>query len=286
AYEYEQIKKYLEVIVQTSDVEDFFYTIKKYRDELFDWAETYDKIKNFHKQNSTQKKIWENAQDKIRLIEKSRRQTSSQEIDQLIHEMKTILKKADPYSDMMKLNELIQEFIEQYNQLLELESQEILNKLTEEKQATFKLLEGKDFKDQFVPIVDQEFQELKAKIEQANTIDDLVFLSLNVAEQYLIFNQRFDNEENRRRQEEQARKQIEAANLIRETEKDEIDSAAKAEEIAIVKPTIQQKTVPMRTLNVHVKTIKSAADIDELTAEINQKLKEQLQENTEITIQF
>ena len=42
----------------------------------------------------------------------------------------------------------------------------------------------------------------------------------------------------------------------------------------------------MRTLNVHVKTIKSAADIDELTAEINQKLKEQLQENTEITIQF
>ena len=120
---------------------------------------------------------------------------------------------------MMKLNELIQEFIEQYNQLLELESQEILNKLTEEKQATFKLLEGKDFKDQFVPIVDQEFQELKAKIEQANTIDDLVFLSLNVAEQYLIFNQRFDNEENRRRQEEQARKQIEAANLIRETEK-------------------------------------------------------------------
>ncbi|HCD5332206.1 TPA: BREX system P-loop protein BrxC, partial [Enterococcus faecium] len=178
------------------------------------------------------------------------------------------------------------EFIEQYNQLLELESQEILNKLTEEKQATFKLLEGKDFKDQFVPIVDQEFQELKAKIEQANTIDDLVFLSLNVAEQYLIFNQRFDNEENRRRQEEQARKQIEAANLIRETEKDEIDSAAKAEEIAIVKPTIQQKTVPMRTLNVHVKTIKSAADIDELTAEINQKLKEQLQENTEITIQF
>lgn len=46
--------------------------------------------------------------------------------------MKTILKKADPYSDMMKLNELIQEFIEQYNQLLELESQEILNKLTEE----------------------------------------------------------------------------------------------------------------------------------------------------------
>lgn len=47
-----------------------FYTIKKYRDELFDWAETYDKIKNFHKQNSTQKKIWENAQDKIRLIEK------------------------------------------------------------------------------------------------------------------------------------------------------------------------------------------------------------------------
>lgn len=200
--------------------------------------------------------------------------------------MKTILKKADPYSDMMKLNELIQEFIEQYNQLLELESQEILNKLTEEKQATFKLLEGKDFKDQFVPIVDQEFQELKAKIEQANTIDDLVFLSLNVAEQYSIFNQRFDKEENRRRQEEQARKQIEAANLIRETEKDEIDSAAEAEEIAIVKPTIRQKTVPMRTLNVHVKTIKSAADIDELTAEINQKLKEQLQENTEITIQF
>ena len=196
------------------------------------------------------------------------------------------MKKADPYSDMMKLNELIQEFIEQYNQLLELESQEILNKLTEEKQATFKLLEGKDFKDQFVPIVDQEFQELKAKIEQANTIDDLVFLSLNVAEQYSIFNQRFDKEENRRRQEEQARKQIEAANLIRETEKDEIDSAAKAEEIAIVKPTIRQKTVPMRTLNVHVKTIKSAADIDELTAEINQKLKEQLQENTEITIQF
>lgn len=278
-YEYEQIKKYLEVIVQTKTVEEFFNTVKKYREELFDWSEVYEKIKNFHKPNSTQKKIWENAQDKIKLIEKSHRKTSSPEINQLINEMKTILKKADPYSDMMKLNELIQQFIEQYNILLESQSQQILDSLAEEKQATFNLLEGKDFKDQFVPKVDRAFQELKEKIEKANTVDALVFLSLNVTEQYSIFNQRFDQEENRRYQEEQIRKQAEVANTIREVGENE----AKVE-----KPTVQvqKKTVPLRTLNIHAKTIKSAADIDGLTAEINRKLKEQLQENTEITIQF
>ncbi|MGM0340741.1 BREX system P-loop protein BrxC [Enterococcus sp. AZ007] len=286
AYEYEQIKKYLEVITQTKNVEDFFSTVKKYRDELFDWSETYEKINGFHKQDSTQKKIWENAQDKIRLIEKSRRQISSTEIDQLIGEMKSILKKADPYSDMMKLNKLIQEFNEQYNKLLEVQSQQILDRLAEEKQATFNLLEGKDFKDQFVPKVDRAFKELKERIEQANTVEDLVFLSLNVDEQYSIFNQQFDQEENRRHLEEQARKQIEAANMIREDSENEFGTVKKAEDKPKPVPQVKKRTVPLRTLNIHAKTIKSPEDIDDLTAEINQKLKEQLQENIEITIQF
>lgn len=286
AREYEKIKKYLEVIIQTTNVEDFFDTVKKYRDELFDWAETYDKIASFHKQNSTQKKIWENAQDKIRLIQKSRRKTSSPAIDQLIHDMNSILKKADPYSDMMKLNEFIQEFIEQYHQLLEAQSQEILVKLNEERQETFKLLEGKPFKDQFVPVVDQAFQELRNKIECADTIDDLVFLSINVSEQYAIFNQRFDQAENLIRQKEQAQKQLASASTVSEEDSTDNETAVKTEQKPTVQPLIQKKTVPMRTLNVHIKTIKTEADIDELTAEINRKLKEQLQENTEITVQF
>ncbi|MEI1230758.1 BREX system P-loop protein BrxC [Enterococcus mundtii] len=286
AYEYEQIKKYLEVISQTSNVEDFFSTIKKYRDELFEWAEVYDKIKNFHQSNSTQKKIWKNAQDKIRLIEESRRKTSNQEIDQLIAEMKKILKKADPYSDMMKLNELIQLFIDQYNQLLDIHSQEILDKLAEEKQATFKLLEKKEFKDQFVPKVDKAFQTLKEQIEDANTIDDLVFLSLNVEEQYRLFNQEFDQEENRRYQEEQVRKQIEAVNEKQKPLEGDAEKVSTTKTGLIAKPLLQKKTVPLRTLNVHTKVVKSESDIDALTAEINQKLKEQFQENTEITIQF
>lgn len=286
AREYEKIKKYLEVIIQTTNVEDFFDTVKKYRDELFDWAETYDKIANFHKQNSTQKKIWENAQDKIRLIQKSRRKTSSPAIDQLINDMNSILKKADPYSDMMKLNEFIQEFIEQYHQLLEAQSQEILVKLNEERQETFKLLEGKPFKDQFVPVVDQAFQELRNKIECADTIDDLVFLSINVSEQYAIFNQRFDQAENLIRQKEQAQKQLASASTVSEEDSTDNETAVKTEQKPTVQPLIQKKTVPMRTLNVHIKTIKTEADIDELTAEINRKLKEQLQENTEITVQF
>ena len=117
-------------------------------------------------------------------------------------------------------------------------------------------------------------------------MEDLVFLSLNVDEQYSIFNQKFDQEENRRHLEEQARKQIEAANMIREDSENEFGTVKKAEDKPKPVPQVKKRTVPLRTLNIHAKTIKSPEDIDELTAEINQKLKEQLQENIEITIQF
>ena len=187
---------------------------------------------------------------------------------------------------MNKLNELIQEFNDEYSKLLDVQSQQIIERLAEERQATFKLLEGKEFKDQFTPKVDRAFQELKEKIEQANTTDDLVFLLINVTEQYSIFNHQFDQEENRRRIEEQARKQREEANVICETTEKEPDNDKKIEVKPVDTPIVQRKTVPLRTLNIHAKTIKSPSDIDALTDEINRKLREQLEENTEITIQF
>lgn len=271
-YEYEQIKKYLEEINQTNNVEDFFNTVKDYRDELFDWAETYEKIANFHKENSTQKKIWQDAQNKIRLIEQSRRAVSSKEINQILNDMKAILKKSDPYSDMIQLNDYIRLFNDEYTRLLESESEEVLNKLEEERQATFKLLEHKEFKDEFVPQVDQKFMSLKDKIKSANTVEDLGFLLMEVQEQYEMFNHLFDQEENKR---------------LREKQSETISSKEDVKEV--IEPKIvevKKKTVPLRTLSIHAKTIKSEADIDELTAEINRKLKEQLSENTELTIQF
>lgn len=76
------------------------------------------------------------------------------------------------------------------------------------------------------------------------------------------------------------------ARTVSEEDSTDNETAVKTEQKPTVQPLIQKKTVPMRTLNVHIKTIKTEADIDELTAEINRKLKEQLQENTEITVQF
>ena len=283
AHDYEENKKYLEVIMNTQNVEDFFNTVKKYREELYDWAETYEKIESFHKEGSAQKRIWERAQDNINKVEKSRSQTSNPDINQLMEDMKKILRKGDPYSDISLLNELSEQFANEYLKLLEEQSQEILETLEEEKRATFQLLEGKEFKDEFLPKVDAAFRELKEKIEKADVIDDLKFLSFNVKEQFPRFNQMFDQEENRRRNEELARKQIEAANKVKEVNKDKPDPTPEVEpEVR----KIEKKTVPLRNLNVHVRTIRTEADIDELTAEINRKLKAQLGENVEINIQL
>lgn len=283
AHDYEENKKYLEVIMNTQNVEDFFNTVKKYRDELLDWSEIYEKIESFHKDGSAQKRIWERAQDNINKIEKSRSQISNPDINQLMEEMKKILRKADPYSDISTLNELSEQFANEYLKLLEEQSQEILETLEEEKRATFQLLEGKEFKDEYLPKVDAAFRELKEKIEQADVIDDLKFLSFNVKEQFPRFNQMFDREENRRRNEELARKQSEEANKVKEVDKNQpVPTSAVKSEVN----KVEKKTVPLRSLNVHVRTIRTESDIDELTAEINRKLKAQLGENVEINIQL
>lgn len=278
----EENRKYLEVIQSAQNVEDFFGAVKKYRDELFEWAEIYEKIKSFHREDGKQKKFWERALKNVSLVEKSRSEISNSEIDEVINQLKMILKKADPYSDMQQLNVLNKQFEECYSKLLDFHSQVILTNLSEERAATYALLEGKEFEETFTNEVNQVFNKLKEEIESANKIDDLIIFSERVKNQYQRFNQRFDQEENRLRNEKMA-SQKEKVTSIDETNLAPFDYTS-SEKSTIAVPV--KRTIPLRTLNLHLNTIKSEADIDNLTAEINQKLKMELAENTELDIQL
>ncbi|MDN6580360.1 MAG: BREX system P-loop protein BrxC [Tetragenococcus koreensis] len=283
AHEYETYKRYLEAIDNTKDIEEFFNTVKKYRDELFDWAEIYEQVQNFHKFGSKQKEFWEKAQDNVSLIESSQSEILNDDVRDIIAQIKTILKKANPYSDMSRLNELNEQFRNSYSKLLEEQADVILAKWEDERQAVLSLLANKPFEKQFMPKVNEAFQQLKEKIETADKVDTLVILDNQVKQQFEKFSSLFDNETNRRRQEEALRER-QKKNKVAEDYEEIKNSSQTHDSIQAITPI--HKTVSLRSLNVHSRSIDSIDDVDALTRELNQKLKEQLDENIILDFNF
>jgi len=104
-------------IVQIQSPVEFFQTVSKKQDDLLDFAEDYEPIKAFF--TGEQEGIFDKSLLYLEKYDDSKTYIVDAELESVVDEIRTIVKKDKPFSDIPKLPELLKQFTDSYSKVLD-----------------------------------------------------------------------------------------------------------------------------------------------------------------------
>ena len=164
----EQAKKNLEELLTIKEPAEFFKTVDKKRDDLLDDADDTAPVLDFF--NGDQKKIFEKAQEQIQMFENSKIYVREQEIIDNVARMEAIVTAKNPFRQIQKLPDMSMSFVQQYGELLEKEAEEMRPIVEDDQRKVLHILDEKGFASVFRDRFLSAFEELKEKLDTSNEI--------------------------------------------------------------------------------------------------------------------
>ncbi|MGG2028735.1 BREX system P-loop protein BrxC [Gottfriedia sp. S16(2024)] len=253
-------------ILPIQDTATFYSKLKEEGDNFLDYGEDVGVVKSFFKD---QKETYDKAKEKEVIFEQSQTYVTDQEARTIIKDMKVILNKAEPYSDIHKLPALVNKFVEKYTELLEKESEPVRDIIKGDFSTVMEELEKYEFKDKFVAKVKVAFDNLLEKLEIANEFSQVIAMKEESDRiKTRLFNE-FTLEEERSKP--------------RVIEPDIVDDDDKTTPVIVV-PLKETVNISMRSLLTGTIEIKSKDDVEKIIDNIRQKLEAKLEENKVIKL--
>ena len=269
----EEARKRLAEILDINEPTEFFKTVDKKRDDLLDDAEDTAPVFDFFK--GDQKKIFEEAVKNLAYFGNSKTYVSDQELLKVVEEIETIVKDSKPFSKIQRLPELNKRFEELHMGLLEKEAA-IMDPLVHDDFLKVKeVLDTKPFAEVLRPRINQRFDEIWEKLRTSSDIAAIKNIKLE-------------------------------SDTLKIKCLDEIDEYERAHQPAPkppvapivpgkepIEPTpVPTKVKTKRRKNVSISNVAGARtysieteqDIDKFLAEMKQKLMNELEEDTIITL--
>ena len=164
----EQAKKNLEELLTIKEPAEFFKTVDKKRDDLLDDADDTAPVLDFF--NGDQNKIFEKAQEQIQMFENSKIYVREQEIIDNVARMEAIVTAKNPFRQIQKLPDMSMRFVQQYGELLEKEAEEMRPIVEDDQRKVLHILDEKGFVSVFRDRFSSVFEELKEKLDTSNEI--------------------------------------------------------------------------------------------------------------------
>ena len=164
----EQAKKNLEELLTIKEPAEFFKTVDKKRDDLLDDADDTAPVLDFF--NGDQKKIFEKAQEQIQMFENSKIYVREQEIIDNVARMEAVVTAKNPFRQIQKLPDMSMRFVQQYGELLEKEAEEMRPIVEDDQRKVLHILDEKGFVSVFRDRFSSVFEELKEKLDTSNEI--------------------------------------------------------------------------------------------------------------------
>lgn len=272
--------KVLQQIIEARDTKSFFDVLKNKEEELLEWSEDLEDIRNFHKSN--QKIIWDKAKNYISRIIDSRINESTQELDSIIDSMKNIMVKVKPYREIPHLSELNSQFESEYMKFMEGKSDSAIKQVKSIKQTVLDDLTSRDLGDEFKSGVIQDFDNLINELPTTQQVDDIILIVAQAEQKQRNFMNKFTLEENRRREESAIKtaKEIDKHSTQNKFE-DSRDRVHKPIPINNVKKV---KNVYVRELIKPRQRIKSEEDVEVFVDTLKQELLAKINEDNELDI--
>lgn len=164
-------KKLLRSACQIQAPLEFFKTVSKRREEFYDFAEDYEPVKAFF--GGEQKEIFTRVLDLLDIYEDSKTYIVDRELEDLVHQIHTIVRKAAPYSDIPKLPELRTKFMNAYTKILEAESGPVMDTIDQARARVLEVLKGKEYEASKRQRYLDQFADIREGAEKCNNVSRL-----------------------------------------------------------------------------------------------------------------
>lgn len=249
---------------QCQGTDEFFGYINQVKDDFLDFAEKYERVKSFF--SGKQREIFDEALQLIDIYDSSTYGVVNEELTSVASEIKEILGKGTPYSEIYKLPELIERFKGQYDQILNEMKKPVDKVIDEARERVLEKLQGKQCADRLLLKYIDWFDEVKRRADNCKNVtmlqgikqetDDLKIKCLNEIEQ------------------EESSLKFSGKNPADESE-------------AVPKPMKKNKTVSIRKITPAASwQIENEADVKRYLSELEKQLMKVLEKDTVIHIEF
>ena len=276
----ERAKKNLEEVLAIKEPVEFFQTVDKKRDDLLDDADDTAPVFDFF--TGGQKKIFEKALEQIQMFENSKTYVREQEIMDNVAQMEAIVTAKNPFGQIQKLPDMSTEFVRLYGTLLEKEAEEMRPIVDDDLHKVLNTLDEKVFASVFRDKFVNAFTELKQKLDTSHEIAAVKNIRLESDTLKLRCMDEITEYEEAHRPNPEPE--------LPTTSETPVTSGDHVEPVKSATPPVQPK--PKKRKNVSISNVAGARtysieneqDIDKFLAEMKQKLLQELDENTIITL--
>ena len=161
-------KKLMADVLQMKYSNEFFAGIDRKKDDFLDFAEDYEPVKKFFA--GEQKGIFDKALKLMKIYDDSKTFIVNSEIESVVADIKSILKKSVPYSEIFKLPDLLDKFINLYSGLLNEMQKPLDTAIQEARQRVFEELQDKKCHDKLADKYVNLFREISDKAMSCNNV--------------------------------------------------------------------------------------------------------------------
>ncbi|MGF9913337.1 BREX system P-loop protein BrxC [Paenibacillus ehimensis] len=267
-------KNLLRAILQIQSPTEFFKKLYADRDEYLDFADDYEPVKLFF--DGEQKKVFEKALNLMKIYEESKTFIVEEKVEQVVKDIKAILKKESPYSEIPKLPALLDQFTELYAKLLQDMEAPVIAAIEDARKRVFDVLDTKGYKDQFSSRFHQLFLEITEKARTCNNVATMQ----NIKVEADALKVRLLNELSRKDE------QIARDKVKEESEKYNQNNTENPKPIS--QPKIKKrKNISIKSVNLAASwQIETPQDVDKYIAALKERILKELDVDTIINIEF
>lgn len=255
-------KKLMNEVLQMKYTNEFFAGIDYKKDDYLDFAEDYEPLKKFF--NGEQKEIFEKALLLMRIYDDSKTFIVNSRLETVVAEIKAILNKQSPYSEIFKLPGLLETFKSLYDDLLDNMLKPVEAAIEEARMRVFEELKDKKCHDKLSSKYVELFREIREKATHCNNV--AILQNIKIEADAL---------------------KVRCLNEISSEEAKIIESKQPPQPIAPLPPVKKKKTVSIKSINnANTWQIETEEDVKRYVAELENKLINTLEDNTIINIEF
>ena len=263
-------KNLLRAVIQIQSPMEFFDKIFAEQDKFYDFAEDYEPVKAFF--TGEQKNIFVDALNLMKIFDDSKTFVVDEQVENSVAEIKIILKKAAPYSDIPKLPELLNRFREAYSKVLDSMLAPVLAAIKDARTRTFEVLATKSYKEEFSDRFIKSFDEIREKAQKCNNVATLQNIRLEAdALKLRLLNEISKKDE-----------QLATLREIPPTYTGGVPPITKPQ------PVIKKrKNISIKSLNLSASwQIETTQDVDKHMATLREQIIKELAQDTIISIEF
>lgn len=266
------IEEGIELINKTrgmSNPIDVFKHVYKNEDEYLDFEEEYQPIKSFFK--GEQKNIWDKTQHYISIYNESKNYILSEEIEEIVEDMKNIVNMTRPYNKIKDLPELNDRFLDIYNNILDEELEPVKEEIEQAKSRIMEELEKTGLEDKFGYKYRNSFDDLIKRAESCNNVAKVNSFKIEAETLKMRYLKEITKE---------IKKRIE---IDEENETDGKENTGGT----TVPPVKVRKIINIKDINpINSWRIEKKEDLDKYINELKSRIEKELEENTILNIEF